>query len=139
MEPRYHDFRRQVLLARQAYLEECEPEQLAASLVAAARELLLLMGRISPEMLWQAGRQPLLERLGRPDVSEPVRLLAQAHLLAEQARWLEATEECRRWWQQAYRLLWHLDCLLIELASDCRDAAPHRLIGSASATGAVLH
>ena len=120
MERRYHAFRRQVLLARQAYIGKQVPEQLADRLLAAARELVILTGRITPVMLRKENRQALMERLEEPDLTEPAQLLAQAHLLEGEVPWLKGAEEQARWQAQAYQLLWRLDCILIELAGSFR-------------------
>jgi len=114
MERRYHDFRRLVLQARQAYVQEQEPEQLAGCILAAARELVLLAGHLPLEMLQRENREALLARLKAPDLKEPVVLLVRSQDLARQARGLDSAEEKALWLRRAYHLLWTLDCYLVE-------------------------
>ena len=124
---RYHEFRRSVLLARQAYVREAGPAQLADCILAAARELLMLAGDIPLERLQHKNREDLLARLKSPELREPVRLLVQSQELADQVIWLENEEGRMFWRQQAYRLLWKLDCIMVELAASFRDRAPEWL------------
>lgn len=125
MDSQYHCFRRRVLMARHAYVRELEPGRIANGILAAARELVLLSGRIPRSLLRPENRQVFLGRLVGPALNEPVRLLIQAHVLAEEAEHLESLDEDPCWQQQAYHLIWRLDCFLIELAGVCRsDSVP---------------
>ncbi len=123
MERRYHDFRCLVLQARQAYVGELEPEQLAGCILAASRELVQLAGRRPLQMLRQENREAFLARLKAPELGEPVVLLARSRDLAGRARWLNGAQEKAFWLRQAYKLLWTLDCFLVELASTCRNGS----------------
>ncbi|RTZ72405.1 MAG: hypothetical protein DSZ01_00310 [Gammaproteobacteria bacterium] len=110
-----------MLQARQAYVRELEPEQLARCILAASRELVLLAGQIPLQMLQRENREAFLARLKAPELREPVKLLARSHDLAGQAQWLHNAQEKAFWLRQAYHLLWTLDCFLVELASACRN------------------
>ena len=121
MVSRYHEFRRSVLLARQAYVRETEPERLASYICVAARELVLLAGVIPVEAFPGEGRVPRLEESGKAEPGERARLLVRSRELAEQAGRLGNGEERDAWLRQAYQLVWSLDRQLVELAARLRN------------------
>jgi hypothetical protein len=130
MDSQYHCFRRHVLMARQAYISETEPARVAKSILAAAQELVLLSGRIPRNLQWQESRKIFPGRWTGAAPNEPLNLLLQDHVLVKEAEQLASLHEDPWWQQQAYSLIWRLDCFLVQMAGACRSASAALSVGA---------